>query len=168
MNKGYSILGWNHPGFGCSTVSIIFILNFILYLYWYFDEKNCYYFIILCFKLQRWNFGNVAVNINYIFKLNVIEVMARLLIQSNYDCKMITVRHENDYKGCAVSSPRRKCYRLCNAFCDRLLNISWGTNNSLWLEYWWIYCDMGCYELSFYTKFGKITPLFILYLIYFI
>lgn len=27
LNKGYSILGWNHPGFGSSTVSIIFISN---------------------------------------------------------------------------------------------------------------------------------------------
>lgn len=31
MSKGYSILGWNHPGFGSSTVSITFVLNFMTF-----------------------------------------------------------------------------------------------------------------------------------------
>lgn len=85
MSKGYSILGWNHPGFGSSTVSILFILKFIIFftLIFWWEELLLLYCIISNCKDEI--FGNVAVNINHVCKLNVIEVMARLLLQSNYD-----------------------------------------------------------------------------------
>lgn len=52
MNKGYSVLGWNHPGFGSSTVSNMQI-NFIYNLN-NPREKNCYCFVIkLYFLLQQ-------------------------------------------------------------------------------------------------------------------
>lgn len=81
--------------------------------------------------------------------------MASLLRESRL-VSHITVTVSHDYKGCAISRPRRKRRRLCNALCDRASKVSRGTDHPIWLEYWRIYRHLGRYELSFYSELGNI------------
>lgn len=62
MNKGYSVLGWNHPGFGSSTVSNMRKeLNFTYNLN-NPREKNCYCSVIKLYFIATIKlYKNVAV-----------------------------------------------------------------------------------------------------------
>lgn len=44
LNKGYSVLGWNHPGFGSSTVSIYTDKFYVYFIQ--SEKKNCCYSVI--------------------------------------------------------------------------------------------------------------------------
>lgn len=81
--------------------------------------------------------------------------MARLLLRPIYIHIWLTVRHQTDHKGWTTSSTRGKCYWLYNAICKTSINVPWAKNNTLWMEYWWIYSHLGCYELSIYSKLGN-------------